>query len=206
MESVDKIKSASEDNETRGINEPIGDFIRAYKTFSKAGAESIIDQCETVVKAKDVLSDKPFQLFLLEVDLKENSSTYRKMRKIGLAASRFKAVLDKMPNEWTTLYALAVLDNEVFMGLVNSGVVKRSMTAKSLKEALGKAKIEHEDYKITISLDGCTLGQQYELANIIQANVASYSAATKFSKALETRLEEYKSVVNDMDNNQLVEA
>jgi hypothetical protein len=192
--------------ELRSINEPVVDFVNSYRTFSKAGAESIIDQCETVVRAKDVLSDKPFKYFLLEIDLKEQSSTYRKIRAIGKAASRFKAIIDKMPNEWTTLYMLASLDQEIFTGLVESDVITPNVTAKAIKEALGRIEKATEDFKITINLDGCTLGQQYEIVKSVRANVAVFSASAKYSKALESRLEGYDEQLMDLPGVASVEA
>ena len=93
------------------------------------------------MQAERVLPPAEFERFCDEVRLSKNGSTHRKLKKIGQNASRFKAVLDHLPNNWTTVYELSKLPNEQFDRVVSSGALTPQMTARELKQiATGKSK------------------------------------------------------------------
>jgi hypothetical protein len=179
------------------INEPIIMYIEQFKTFGKSGAESIIKQCETVVSAEEQLSTHNFKRFLVEIDVEKSSSTYRKMKSIGKAAVRFKGIADRLPNEWTTLYALSVLENAEFDDLVQNNVIKPRMTAKELNAALNKESEKKEEFKITIDVSGCEIGRKADFVKFIQANVASFGVTAKFTEALKQCVEQFSVSVDE---------
>jgi hypothetical protein len=117
------------------------EYVNRYRSFAKASAEHFIGLAETVVQAERELPPAEFERFCDEVRLGKNGSTHRKLKKIGQNASRFRVVLDQLPNNWTTVYELSKLPNEQFDRVVSSGALTPQMTAKELKQiATGKSK------------------------------------------------------------------
>lgn len=184
----------------QSINEPIMHYIDEYRGFGKAGAVSIIEQCTTVINAKEVLSEKNFLRFLIEVELKENSSTFRKIKSIAEAAVRFKAVVHHLPNEWTTLYALSVLPPAQFADLVENQVIHPNMTAKILNEAIGKQGRKKEEFKITLDLSTLTIGKRARLIELIKSETAEFGVECKLTDVLKTSVEAYTAELSSLDD------
>jgi len=61
-----------------------------------------------------------------------------KLRAMGKEAERFSSHLDKIPNNWTSLYRLAKLKVEDFRGLIEGGKLHAATTTNEINEALGK--------------------------------------------------------------------
>ena len=176
------------------INEPVLMYIDKFKMFGKAGAESIIEQCGTVVLAEEELSPTNFKRFLAEIDVERSSSKFRKMKSIGKAAVQFKEISDRLPNEWTTLYTLSVLDKAELDDLVQKSVISPQMTANQLRAALNKQEKKKEEFKITIDVSDCVLGKKAEIVKFIQANVASFGVTAKFTEALKQCVEGFETL------------
>ncbi len=197
MENVVSSNTVLNGTALRSINEPIVMYIEQFKMFGKSGAESIIKQCETVVSAEEQLSTHNFKRFLIEIDVEKSSSTFRKMKSIGKAAVRFKEIVDRLPNEWTTLYALSVLESAEFDDLVKNDVIKPRMTAKDLNNALNKeSKKKEEEFKITIDVSECLIGKKAEVVRLIQANVASLGVEARITEALKQCIEQFSGAVD----------
>jgi hypothetical protein len=169
----------------RAVNEPLVPYIEQYKQFAKVGAEGIIDQCFTLVKAEDDLSKKNFRRFCEELKLSPESSTYRKLKKIGEAADRLKGVADRVPNSWTTLYQLAKLEREVFDRVLTSGQLHPAMTAQELAVAISGQKDISVHYVVRIDLDKVTDGIRIEALSKMKELAASYGAKIDASKPLD---------------------
>jgi hypothetical protein len=105
------------------------DLVQRYYSFAKKSAENIIKLAETLVEAKDKLSDTELQKFCNDVGLQYEGSTYKKLMKIGAEASRFEPFVERMPNNWTTLYKLAKLDKGAFDLVANDNRFTTTMTA-----------------------------------------------------------------------------
>lgn len=88
-------------------------LVERYLTFAIKSAENIIRLAETLVEASNLGEPKLLD-FCTRVRLKYNGSTYRKQLKIGQEASRFEPFLERMPNNWTTVYKLAKLTKAQF--------------------------------------------------------------------------------------------
>lgn len=200
MENVVSSNAVLNGTALRAINEPIVMYIEQFKMFGKSGAESIIKQCETVVSAEEQLSTHNFKRFLVEIDVEKSSSTFRKMKSIGRAAVRFKEIVHRLPNEWTTLYALSVLESAEFDDLVKNDVIKPRMTAKDLNNALNKEPKKKEEYKITIDVSGCLIGKKAEVVRLIQANVASLGVEAKITEALKQCVEQFSVSIDDCND------
>jgi hypothetical protein len=169
----------------REVNEPLVPYIEQYKQFAKAGAGGIIDQCRTLVLAEDVLSPKNFRIFCEELKLSKESSTYRKLKKIGEESDRLKSVADQIPNSWTTLYQLAKLEREEFDRVLMSGQLHAAMTAQDLTIAISGQKDACLHYFVRIDLDEVTDGIRIEALTKVRELAATYGAKMKSSAPLD---------------------
>ncbi len=107
------------------------------------------------MEAERQLSPAEFERFCDEVNLVPKSSTHRKLKTIGENASRLRAVLDRLPHHWTTLYDLAVLPSDQFDTVVSSGCLTPLATAKELKgTAVAKSKAPASDGDEAFASDG----------------------------------------------------
>jgi hypothetical protein len=113
------------------------DLVQRYHTFAKHSAENIIKLAETLLEAKDRLLDADLRKFCEEVGLEHDGSTYRKLMKIGTEASRFEPFVERMPNNWTTLYKLAKLDKGAFDLVANDNRFTTTMTASEVDAVVG---------------------------------------------------------------------
>lgn len=196
MENAVLSNSVPNGTALRSINEPVMMYVENFKKFGKAGAESIIEQCQTVVTAEQELSATYFKRFLLEIDVERSSSTFRKMRSIGEAAVRLKSVADRLPNEWTTLYTLSTLDNARLNELAAQGVLRERMTARELNAALGKTSSKADDFKITIDVSKLEVGTQAELVKLIKRSIQNFGADLRMTTALEKTVEDFINANN----------
>ena len=113
-------------------------LVENYRAFSKSTCENILGMAETVRQAEDELSDKNCKEFFNRIGLDRESSTVRKLRKIAERSNRFHPVVDQIPNNWTTLYALAKLPEEHFADLVEHKVLHPFVTMKGITAALDR--------------------------------------------------------------------
>jgi hypothetical protein len=174
------------------VNEPLVPYIEQYKQFAKAGANGIIDQCYTLVKAEDDLSKKNFKRFCEELKLSPESSTYRKLKKIGEEADRLKSAGDQVPNSWTTLYQLAKIEREVFDRVLTSGHLYPAMTAQELTVAISGQKEASVHYIVRVDLDKVTDGIRVEALTKMKELAASYGVKIDASKPLDALVKEWK--------------
>jgi hypothetical protein len=112
-------------------------LVNEYKRFAKKSTENIINLAETLVRASSKLSTDDFNRFCNEVHLQKDGSTFRKLMRIGEKISRFEMFLDRLPNNWTTLYKLASLDEDKFKLVTGSDVFRPSMTGKQINLLIG---------------------------------------------------------------------
>jgi hypothetical protein len=85
-----------------------------YRHWGKQCAASIVRLGEILCEAKrELTAPGEMEAFCKEVKLKYEGATYSKFMRIGQKSGRFKPYLDLLPNNWTTVYRLASLDNTV---------------------------------------------------------------------------------------------
>jgi hypothetical protein len=89
-------------------------LVTQYNDFAKASCENIIGLAKTIHLVERELNQRYREQFYAEVHLDPNGSTVRKLKKIGEESVRFEPFLGRLPNAWTTLYALAALESHEF--------------------------------------------------------------------------------------------
>jgi hypothetical protein len=113
----------------------VAELVTQFHQFARKSAEGVLEMAR-VVKAASLLSDADFYRFCDRTDLKAGSSTARKLITIGEKYNFLITQADKLPANWTTIYAVARLANEQIQTLIDQGVVNTNTAAAELERAL----------------------------------------------------------------------
>jgi hypothetical protein len=113
----------------------VAELVTQFHQFARKSAEGVLEMAR-VVKAASLLSDADFYRFCDRTDLKAASSTARKLITIGEKYNFLITQADKLPANWTTIYAVARLANEQIQTLIDQGVVNTNTAAAELERAL----------------------------------------------------------------------
>jgi hypothetical protein len=108
-------------------------LVNRYRGFARKSAEHIIKLGETLLEAKQTLSDQRLKDFCHEVRLEHDGSTFRKLLKIGEEASRFEPFVESMPVGWTTIYKLATLEKDKFDTVAHNDRFGPTMTERQVR-------------------------------------------------------------------------
>ena len=135
-------------------------LVSQYYVFGKASVKGIPGLAETVVEANEEFGDKYLTIFYERVRLDPSGSTCRKLKKIGSRKARFKPVLEKLPNSWTTLYELARLEDHEFRKLVDDDVLHPLVTCQTIQARFAKASAVDVEAPQRVILDIIKVGPQ----------------------------------------------
>ena len=195
-------------NGTRSLEDPekkqqYHDLLSRYRGYAKASAENIVKMAETLYQAKESLSNLTvessrytFPRFCEDVGLDPKGSTCRKFLVIGQEATRFYPFLDRLPNNWTTVYRLANMDKEEFDGITKHKLFSTTMTANDMKEASGKEKaasgtkpdVEHELVIELIDLEDAEKLEAYDKIKSLEDDYRfTVQVAGELKKLVEAR-------------------
>lgn len=167
---------------------------KRYLSFAKKSAENVIKMAETLVDAEK-LFEFARRDFCTAVKLEHSGSKYRKLLKIGQEASRFEPFLDRLPNSWTTLYRLAVLDKDQFDRVVKDELFAPTMTAAEVNLVLGGESDDDQSEQLPIDcrihLKGLEPSKKIEVCDKIMSlaeEYGEYGFKYGFSASLEKEL------------------
>lgn len=104
----------------------------SFRSFAKKSAKCVLGMAEIVVKAKD-LTPAEFRNFCDLVGLDPGSSRIRKLLVIGNNVDKLKIHLKSLPPNWTTIYEIAQMDDDLICRLVDGGSLTTSSTAASIR-------------------------------------------------------------------------
>jgi len=116
----------------------VSDFVDRFKRVSRHGVENTIRLATILVEAEAGLSTAEFETFCNDVLIKRGKSEHKKFRTIGKNAARFEQHMDKLPNNWTTIYDLAKMDSTQFDKLVAEGRLSPRLKAREILEFTGR--------------------------------------------------------------------
>jgi hypothetical protein len=108
-------------------------FLQDYKSFAKKTAQSTLEMYKIVHDAKCSLTNENFDSFCREIGHKSSDGTIRKYIAIGEKYDDFINYADRLPNAWTTIYNLTLIDSNTFLALVTANENFATMTAKKIK-------------------------------------------------------------------------
>jgi hypothetical protein len=107
------------------------DFLERYRLSCRKAAQGMIEMAKTIAEAKKELRAEEFATLCAEVGL--SRSTLSKYLTIGENAHRFESDLDRVPQNWTTMYQLAKLTNEDYERVAGSKRFAPTMKAKEIE-------------------------------------------------------------------------
>ena len=146
---MSRVDLASSDG--RPVSPAVAVYVDQFNQFSRKTAEAIIGMAETVFNAKKNLDPDPpmfdstpieFNQFCRGIRYDPDSSSIRKLIKIGEMAVMLKRHTEQLPNAWTTLYTLTRLGSETLERLIEQHRVVASVTAKEAAELLEGEKVK----------------------------------------------------------------
>jgi hypothetical protein len=106
-----------------------------FQQFSRKTAEGILEMARAVNEARQL----PPSEFLRFCELiKMKTSNIKKLAVIGAKYDYLMSRADKLPANWTTVYAVARLANEEIDSLIDKGVVNSLTVVSDLEAALAK--------------------------------------------------------------------
>jgi hypothetical protein len=117
----------------------VRDLINRYWHWSRKSAEAIIEKASAFFDAENLSEDDERETFYREVGYSRDDSTSKKYRKIGSRRSRLMAHLDVLPDDWTTIYEVAKLDDDKFQKLVDDNVLHPKITMNAIAQHLAVA-------------------------------------------------------------------
>jgi hypothetical protein len=131
-----------------------------YRAAAKKSSGATIAMATTILQAERELTGGPLTKFYSAVGLDPNSSTVRKLKKIGQVSPRLRLHLARLPNAWTTLYEVAQLKSDEFERLLASDALHPLATWDELTTALGRGIKKAEDHR------GITLPLRFRLGTL----------------------------------------
>jgi len=112
-----------------------------FNGFARKTAESILLMAKVVSDMKaQALAQKDkteFEKFCDLIGYKSDSSLIRKFTQIGGKFTRLMENVDKLPSTWTTVYQIALLNDDAIVTLLEKGVISPSLSGTNVKEVLG---------------------------------------------------------------------
>ena len=143
------------------------DLIKTYQSSTKSAVENILNMCLAVKQIDDKRKDKSiidFDVcyFCTTVQLDHKSPTYRKYRKIGEHAAKFKQHMDLLPSAYTVLFQIATLDSEKFEELIDSNQITPSLSIEKLKQITNTSTktVDPDNVNFKVSFNMKTLSEE----------------------------------------------
>ena len=106
----------------------------------KRTAESTLGMCRVVYEAKKALTDCDFTDFCSDIGYREDSPAIRKFTVIGKLFPRLILAADKLPDCWTSIYAITQLPAASFEAMIRNGDSFRQLKGSDLKRLIGLTK------------------------------------------------------------------
>lgn len=167
--------------EVATADEQIMHYVSMYRAIARSTAENIIRLGQTVMDASIKLTGSQLDQFLVHVGIDKNGSTYRKLRIIGEQADRFLNVLDHLPNNWTTVYALAKMERSDFDRLVEVKALSPMSTMGMIKSSLEPKKEKAKQLTLSISIPSDTPEHAFQLEQEVKALVEEFGGRMRWS-------------------------
>lgn len=122
-----------------GIEKPtVSQLVNRYHAIGKRSVRAILDLGVLFFQAHEELKKAEVEEFYREINLPPKGSTGKKYKAIGSKASLLEAHIDLLPNDWTTIYELALLEKDQFDRLVQDSILHPGVTLQAIKDHFRK--------------------------------------------------------------------
>jgi len=121
----------------------VENYIKTFQQYTKDTVENILKLGSLVLEMKTKkdngqLDQSDMDYFCFSVGLREEGSNFRKFKRLGDCAEKFRRYLDKLPDSYTVLYEIATLDSDLFEELMNNNEIHSYVTLKDVQKLAGK--------------------------------------------------------------------
>lgn len=112
-------------------------IVSRYISFYNKTIEGVLGMSKAVFDASRLNADQREE-FCQKTNLDEKSATFKKYVKIGKKYDVFFKYQDKLPPNWTSLYTISSLKDEVVDVILENNEITPSMTGFELKNLMSK--------------------------------------------------------------------
>ena len=137
------------------INEQqISSYVEEYSVCLRKSATAVLTLADCVYRAKNQLTKEEYSEFCKRIQVAENSSFLKKLNCIAQKATRFKAIEQLLPPNYTSLYSLTQVSDDNFSKMMSEQVISPQMTAKQISAYLESAtKTKANVYEVHANLN-----------------------------------------------------
>lgn len=105
-----------------------------FKLYAKQTAIGILEMGRVVYEAKASLRDSDeFAMFCKQVGYEPNSSSIKKLKRIGEKYVYLKSQAQHLPNNWTSLYEISGLTESALSDLISKGLIHQNVLGSEIK-------------------------------------------------------------------------
>ncbi len=104
-----------------------------FKNYFVKSADNILEMARVVTQANQDLKGQRYKEFCHLIGFETQSSTLKKLLKIGEKYDLLKKNINALPASWTTLYQISLISSDDIVKYVDSGIINPDLKAKDLK-------------------------------------------------------------------------
>ena len=104
-----------------------------FKNYFVKSADNILEMARVVTQAYQDLKGQRYKEFCHLIGFETQSSTLKKLLKIGEKYDLLKKNINALPASWTTLYQISLISSDDIVKYVDSGIINPDLKAKDLK-------------------------------------------------------------------------
>jgi len=139
--------------------------ILKYTKYTKSAVQNILKMSKTVRMLHTKYGNKEINhadvdYFCMSVNLKRNSSQYRKFICIGKHADKLQKYMTELPQSISVLYEITTLSSDTFEELIENNQIKPNLTLNALKQLACKPVSRRT--KKNVSGDSMTLNFNFD--------------------------------------------
>lgn len=155
----------------------INEYTRQFNEFRNKTAMNFIAMGRIVCAAKSTLSKIQFDQFCKAIGYESKSSSIRKFEQIGNQADLLSRFIEKLPNMWTSLYQLVLLDPVILKSVLEDGTVTPDISGASIRRLVA----EHNPNE---------LGERKNKSNTLFQYIYGKKLDTKVDEQVQRELDE----------------
>lgn len=104
-----------------------------FKSYFVKTADNILEMARITTKANLELKGQRYKNFCHLIGFETQSSTLRKLIKIGEKYELLKKNINSLPASWTTLYQISLISSDDIVKYVDGGLINPDLKSKELK-------------------------------------------------------------------------
>jgi len=179
------------------VSPVVAQFVERYQTFLAKTIENILELGRVVHEVDQKLSGAERAIFCEQTNLKEDESTYRKLRQIGEKYEMLAPHKAYLPNSWTTVYQLSRLKPEQITSLAERNVLNPYATMKDISSQIEKKETKKtNEVVMTFSI----ILEEKDRAKLFQTEQEIRDLATRLGLRYAYNPKQYETLKNEQQD------